>query len=141
MMRIPQFSEARSNFAFPMRLASAPGTALHARQTASFLSASVSSTRSPMAMDQPRPDMARIALGTWMMRYPLGGNLSWSIQWLVGFQRLGHDVYLLEKSGYPNSCFDPEQGVMSDDCSYGINTVNALLSRFGLQDRWCFVDS
>ena len=84
--------------------------------------------------------MARIVVGSYMIRYPLGGNLSWTLQWLVGFQQLGHDVYLLEKSGYPSSCYDPVKTLMSDDCSYGIATVNALLTQFGLHDKWCFVD-
>ncbi|MFN2467149.1 MAG: glycosyltransferase [Gaiellaceae bacterium] len=75
-----------------------------------------------------------------MVRYPLGGNLSWTLQWLVGFQRLGHDVYLVEKSGYPDACFDPVRNVTGDDCSHGISVVAALLERFGLAGRWCFVD-
>jgi hypothetical protein len=58
----------------------------------------------------------------------------------VGFQRLGHDVYFAEKSGYSNACYDPLRNVMSDDCTYGTKTLHALLKRFGLQDRWCFVD-
>jgi hypothetical protein len=84
--------------------------------------------------------MARIIVGSYMIRYPLGGMMSWVLQYLVGFQRLGHDVYFVEKSGYANSCFDPRKNVMSDDCSYGNKTVNALLKRFDLQDKWCFVD-
>src|SRR5687767_1861004 len=75
-----------------------------------------------------------------MVRYPLGGNLSWTLQWLLGFHRLGHDVYLVEKSGYSDSCFDPAQGVMSDDCSYGTTVVHELLARFDLGERWCYVD-
>jgi hypothetical protein len=75
-----------------------------------------------------------------MVRYPLGGMMSWVLQYLVGFQRLGHDVYFVEKSGYANACYDPMQNVMTDNCTYGIKTLNALLKRFGLQDRWCFVD-
>ena len=85
--------------------------------------------------------MARIVVGSYMVRYPLGGNLSWLLQWLMGFQQLGHDVYLVEKSGYPSSCFDLSKRVMSDDCAYGIAIVNPLLERFGLQDRWCYVDA
>jgi hypothetical protein len=76
-----------------------------------------------------------------MIRYPLGGNLSWGLQWLLGFKKLGHDVYLVEKSGYPNSCFDLSKHVMSDDCSYGISIVSALLDRFGLHNKWCYVDA
>jgi hypothetical protein len=75
-----------------------------------------------------------------MVRYPLGGMMSWVLQYLVGFQRLGHDVYFAEKSGYSNACYDPLRNVMSDDCTYGTKTLHALLKRFGLQDRWCFVD-
>jgi hypothetical protein len=85
--------------------------------------------------------MARIVMNSYVVRYPLGGNLSWALQWLVGLQRLGHEVYLVEKSGYLNSCFDLSRGVMSDDCSYGIGVVRALLERFGLQERWCYVDA
>ena len=85
--------------------------------------------------------MARILVGSWLVRYPLGGNLSWGLQWLVGFDRLGHDVYLVERSGYPDSCFDPVSNVMSDDCSYGVATVEALLAGHGLEDRWCYLDA
>ncbi len=85
--------------------------------------------------------MARVILGSYMVRYPLGGMMSWVLQYLIGFQQLGHDVYFVEKSGYPNSCYDPSKDVMGDDCSYGIATLHALLARFNLQDQWCFVDA
>jgi hypothetical protein len=85
--------------------------------------------------------VARIVLGSYMVRYPLGGNLSWVLQWLVGLQRLGHEIYFVEKSGYSNSCFDPVRGLMSDDCSYGVSVVGDLLARFGFADRWCYVDA
>ena len=76
-----------------------------------------------------------------MVRYPLGGMMSWVLQYLVGFQRLGHDLYFVEKASYPDSCYDPSRDVMSDDCSYGTATRNSLLARFGLEDQWCFVDA
>src|SRR5947207_7699117 len=85
--------------------------------------------------------MARIVLYSYLVRFPLGGYLSWILQWLVGFQELGHDVYFLERSGRSNSCFDPIRNTMTDDCSHGTSTVDALLTRFGLRDRWSFVDS
>src|SRR5262245_60802811 len=75
-----------------------------------------------------------------MVRYPLGGNLSWTLQWLVGFQRLGHEVFLVEKADGPNSCWDPSNGTMGDDGSSGAKTVHDLLSRFGLGERWCFAE-
>lgn len=85
--------------------------------------------------------MARIVLGCYVIRFPLGGYLSWVLQCLLGYQRLGHDVYFVEKSGWANACYDPVKDVMSDDCTYGIKTVDSLLKRFDLQGRWCFVDA
>jgi len=85
--------------------------------------------------------MARIVYGSYVVRFPLGGAMWDELQWLVGLQQLGHDVYFVEKSGWPDSCFDPSTNVESADCSYGISALRALLGRFGLQDRWCFVDA
>ena len=59
--------------------------------------------------------MATIVVSTYMVRYPVGGSLSWALQWLVGLDRLGHEVYAVERSGYPDACFDPARGVMGDD--------------------------
>lgn len=84
--------------------------------------------------------MSRIVVGTYVVRFPVGGYLSWVLQWLLGFQRLGHEVYMVEKSGWANSCYDPATDSMTDDCSYGTAAVNDLLERFGLANRWCYVD-
>jgi hypothetical protein len=85
--------------------------------------------------------MARIIVGSYVVRFPLAGYLSWALQWLVGFQRLGHEVYFVEKSGWPDSCYDPSRDVQSDDCTYGIKTLVSHLEPFGLQDSWCYVDA
>jgi hypothetical protein len=84
--------------------------------------------------------MARIVLGSYMVRYPLGGMLSWVLQYIVGLQRLGHDVWFVERSHGPGACFDPSRGTMGDDCSYGTRVVGELLAGVGLERRWCFVD-
>jgi hypothetical protein len=75
-----------------------------------------------------------------MVRYPLGGMMSWALQYPVGFQQLGHDVYIVEKGGYPNACYDPVNNLMGDDCTHGVRSVDTLLAQFGLDDHWCFVD-
>lgn len=85
--------------------------------------------------------MATIIIGSYMVRYPLGGNLSWALQYLVGFKELGHDIYFVEKYAYPNSCYDPVKQVQSDDCTYGVKVVSDLLACHGLQNKWCFVES
>jgi hypothetical protein len=85
--------------------------------------------------------VARIVLGGYMVRYPLGGMLAGYVQWLVGFQRLGHEIYAVEKAGGRGSCYDPRRDLMTDDCSSGFALVTALLERFGLEGRLCFVDA
>jgi hypothetical protein len=84
--------------------------------------------------------MARIVLGSYLVRYPLGGMMSWVLQYLVGFARLGHDVYFVERANWPLACFDPATGAMTDDPMSGTKAVSDLLGRFGLANRWCFVD-
>ena len=85
--------------------------------------------------------MATIVLSSYVVRYPVGGVLSSNLHLLRGFRRLGHDVVLVEKAGYEDSCFDPVERVSGDDCSYGIRTVDRLLARHGLAGRWCYVDA
>jgi hypothetical protein len=81
--------------------------------------------------------MARVIVGSYMVRYPLGGMRSWVLQYLTGFQRLGHEVTFVEKSGYANACYDPIADVMSDDPARGVAAVEALLGRHGMGSRWC----
>lgn len=84
--------------------------------------------------------MARVILGSYMVRYPLGGMASWVLQYVLGFQRLGHDVWFVEKADGPLACYDPVKREMTGDCSAGTRFVDDLLARWGLRERWCFVD-
>src|SRR5215471_2004770 len=85
--------------------------------------------------------MPRIIIGSYVVRFPLGGFQSWMLQWLLGFKRLGHEVYFVEKSGWNNSCYDPRTRTMGNDCSHGIEVFGKLLSEHGFGSRWCFVDA
>ena len=85
--------------------------------------------------------MARIVVSTYMVRYPLGGNLWWALQWPAGFRALGMTFLIVEKAHYQNSCFDPSRQVMSDDCAYGLTAVRSLLERHGLSRHFCYVDA
>ena len=84
--------------------------------------------------------MATIVCSVYMVRYPLGGMLWWTMQWLAGLRDLGHDVWVLEKANYANACFDPTRNALTDDCTYGFGLVSALLEPSGLRDRVCFAD-
>ncbi len=86
--------------------------------------------------------MARVVVTSYLVRFPMGGYLSWMLQWLVGLKRLGHEVFFVEQTQPGSrSCFDPIRNTMTDDCSHGIATLAALLARFGLDGRWAFLDA
>lgn len=85
--------------------------------------------------------MARIVVTGLAVRAPLGGYLSIVLNWVLGLQRLGHDVSFVEKPGWKKSCYDPTSGRMGDDCAHGVATLSTLLRRFGLGKAWCFVDT
>jgi len=84
--------------------------------------------------------MARIVLSSCLFRYPMGGMMSWLLQYLVGLDRLGHEVWYVEQASRPNDWFDPTRDAMTDDCGYGARTVGALLARHGFGGRWHLVD-
>src|SRR4051794_9280941 len=84
--------------------------------------------------------MARIIVGGYLFRYPLAGNISCTLQYLLGLLGEGHEIYFVEKSAYAASCYNPVQRENSDDCAYGMEVVSSILSSVGLE-HWCFVDA
>ena len=84
--------------------------------------------------------MARIIIASYAVRFPVGGYLSWVLQWLVGLQKLGHDVYFVEKCGWSGACYDPSTNQVGDDCRHGTAALDRLLRDFDLANRWCFID-
>jgi hypothetical protein len=84
--------------------------------------------------------MARIVVDAYLVRCPLGGFVSWVLQYLLGFQRLGHDVYFVERSEFVNACYDPVRMESTDDCSHGVAAIARTFEQHGLRDNWCFVD-
>ncbi len=84
--------------------------------------------------------MARIVLASYMIRYPLGGMMSWVLQYLSGFVALGHEVWFVEQASGHGECYDPLRNVTGDDCSHGIKAVSEALESLGMADRWCFRD-
>jgi hypothetical protein len=65
---------------------------------------------------------------------PFGGQSWMFMNWLRGFQRLGHDVWYVEDHlWWP---YDPDQDTVTDDCSYAVRHVAGCTTRIGLGDRW-----
>jgi hypothetical protein len=72
-------------------------------------------------------------------RYPLGG-IGWqAVHYVLGLARLGHDVYYVEDS-YANP-YDPRVKSVLGDSTYGVAFLADLMARFGLADRWAYVDA
>ena len=76
--------------------------------------------------------MARIVVCGYMVRYPVAGNVLAFFHYLLGLQRLGHEVCYIEESGWPNACYDPAGGHWGNDPSAGLRIVRALLSQHGV---------
>ena len=71
-------------------------------------------------------------------RYPFGG-ISWcSLMYLLGLRALGHEVFYIEDTG--ECVYDPVQNARTTDPGYGTRTIRDSLERFGLGDRWAFVN-
>jgi hypothetical protein len=63
-----------------------------------------------------------------------GTGVAWNtIQHLIGLRRLGYEVYYVEATAiWPYNA-------TADDCSFPVNYISTLLSRFGFQDKWIYV--
>jgi len=71
-------------------------------------------------------------------QYPLAGMTSYFLQYVLGFLRLGHDVYYLEDNG---ACpYDPQVDSVSMDVSYTVGYLRRHFEAHGLGDRWAYRD-
>jgi len=80
----------------------------------------------------------KILCAIYLIRHPLGGHAWHHLQYLVGLQRLGHEVVCVEDFGWEDSCYDPSCDSTSRDPSFGIDFLRALLQPFGLDSSWCY---
>ncbi len=80
----------------------------------------------------------RVILAGIIGRYPWGGVTWCSLMYLLGFRRLGHDVYYLEDTLEAN--YDPEIDALATDPRYALDYIDRSLRPFGFGDRWCYVD-
>ena len=76
-----------------------------------------------------------IVLG-FMGGMPIAGVIWQHIHYIVGLQRLGHDVYYVEDtSNYP---YDPVAFNISEDFSHAAQTLRRLAEQHGFQGRWAY---
>jgi hypothetical protein len=78
----------------------------------------------------------KIILGGTIGRSGLGGQAWASLQYLLGFRALGHDVYYLEDCGQCSWVYEWEKQEWTYDAAYPAAYVNACLEPFGFGNRW-----
>ena len=84
--------------------------------------------------------MLRIVVSGLAATYPLGGVFWDYLQYVVGFQRLGHDVLYVEDCG--RWCYDPEKQTFVEDSERNAAYLADHLARLDpeLGGRWFFRD-
>ena len=67
---------------------------------------------------------------------PIAGVIWQHIHYIVGLQRLGHEVYYVEDTlNYP---YNPSTFDVSDDFSYAAQTLGKLAATYGFESRWAY---
>ncbi|MBD1847734.1 hypothetical protein H6F89_30955 [Cyanobacteria bacterium FACHB-63] len=84
--------------------------------------------------------MAHIVVCGYMVRHPVAGNLLAFFHYVLGLSQLGYQVVYLEESGWSQSCYNPHLQAYSEDPTVGIQAVQALIRRFGLQVSLGYID-
>lgn len=78
----------------------------------------------------------RIVVVGFMAGIPIAGVVWQHLHYIVGLQRLGHDVYYCEDSA--RYVYDPTTGIYGEDYSYAVAELDRLSRRFGFEGRWAF---
>ena len=71
-----------------------------------------------------------------MANCPIAGVIWQHLHYIVGLQRLGHEVYYIEDTS--RIPYDPVQQTPTEDYSYAASILARLAAEFGFEDRWAF---
>ena len=84
----------------------------------------------------------RIVVTGLIAQHPSLGGVAWDyLQYVIGLARLGHDVYYLEDSGqWPYTVDGGPTGNewIAYDCTPNVRHLGAVMTRYGLGDRWAY---
>jgi len=67
---------------------------------------------------------------------PIAGVIWQHVHYVVGLQRLGHDVYYIEDSA--RLPYNPETFEVNDEFDYAAKVLGKLADEFEFKDRWAF---
>ncbi|MDP8901371.1 MAG: glycosyltransferase family 1 protein [Actinomycetota bacterium] len=80
----------------------------------------------------------KIVLSGSMGRLPVGGYAWMDMQWLAGFQALGHDVWYIEDAGESSWVYDWDSEDLTQSLDYPAGFVGHCLSSIGLGANWSY---
>jgi hypothetical protein len=78
----------------------------------------------------------RIVVMGFMGSMPIAGVIWQHIHYIVGLQRLGHDVYYIEDSA--RIPYNPQTFETENDYTYAAQILAQLANEFGFEHRWAF---
>ena len=78
----------------------------------------------------------KIAVLGFMANCPIAGVIWQHVHYIVGLQRLGHEVYYIEDTS--RIPYDPVQQTPTEDYSYATYILGKLAAEFGFEGRWAF---
>ena len=81
-------------------------------------------------------DRKRIVVMGFMGGCPIAGVIWQHIHYIVGLQRLGHEVYYVEDSA--RYVYNPVTYAEDMDYAYAAQTLDRLARQFGFEGRWSF---
>jgi hypothetical protein len=70
---------------------------------------------------------------------PLGGIAWQAMQYALGLERLGYEVWYIEDGGA--NPYDPRIDSVVMDCAYGVSYLRHAMERYGLGEHWAYWDA
>lgn len=80
----------------------------------------------------------KIVVGGYIVAYPLGGMTWHHLNYLLGLEQLGHEVFFLEDSGDYAVPYNPTKQLCEIDSSFGRAYLQRTFTDFGVRARWCY---
>ena len=78
----------------------------------------------------------RVIVMGFMAGCPIAGVIWQHIHYIVGLQRLGHEVFYIEDSA--RLPYDPATGEITNRYQYAVDTLARLATEFQFENRWAF---
>lgn len=84
------------------------------------------------------PHPLTIVVGGYIVGYPLGGMTWHHLNYLLGLQELGHEVWFLEDSGSYSYPYNPTTQTCDVSSEYGRSYLERIFADYGLPARYCY---